>query len=249
MPSRRAFRSTRSAPTPEGGRAGLDEVGRGLQVDAARGDEVDLGQGRLQGLDVAGAAQGAAGEDLDHVGARLPGRHHLGRGERARHDRARRSAGSRRWWPAFSAGLTTNCAPARMQARAVSGSSTVPAPTTASAPKRRPRSSIRRDRARHGHGDLEDGDAAGADGVDGPDRLVRGLGAHHGHDADLADAARGRSRVAHRCTRAVPPFITRSTSARRGHGGVAGRRHGQRAVGGAALDGPLRVPCRPGSRR
>ena len=69
------------------------------------------------------------------------------------------------------------------------------------------------DGAGDGHRDLEDVDSALTDGVDGPKRLVGRFGPHHGHDAHVLDP-REDGGFAHRCTRAVPPFMTRSTSAR-----------------------------------
>ena len=68
-------------PEAQGRGPRLDEVGGGLEVDAPGGNEVDLGQGRLQGLDVGGSSQGAARKDLDHVGTGLPGGDHFGRSQ------------------------------------------------------------------------------------------------------------------------------------------------------------------------
>src|ERR1017187_1156401 len=63
--------------------AGLEEVAGSFQIDATRGNHFDLREGSLQRLDILGAAYVAAGKDLDHVGAGLPGGEHFGGGQRA----------------------------------------------------------------------------------------------------------------------------------------------------------------------
>src|SRR6185369_3968390 len=63
----------------------------------------------------------------------------------------------------------------------------------------------------HGHRNLERIDASGDDRVADRDRFGGRRRADNRDDADRADALHRRGRV-HLVTRAVPPFITRSTS-------------------------------------
>ena len=100
-----------------------------------------------------------------------------------------------------------------MQARAVSGSSTVPAPTTASAPNLFARSSMRRTAP----GTVIVISRTGTP----PSRMASMARAASSADSARTTGTIPTSRIvarvfflAHRCTRAVPPFITRSTSAR-----------------------------------
>ena len=67
----------------EGARAGLDEAFGGLQRDAAGGNELEMREGREQRLQIACAADGGAGKDLDVVCARVPGGDGLSGRERA----------------------------------------------------------------------------------------------------------------------------------------------------------------------
>ena len=184
---RSAARSTRSAPTPRAAAPALMKSSAVLRLTPPVGTRLDLGQGRLQGLDVARARRATpAGKTFTRsaparhavttsVGVRAPGS--------TATPRSRQAAIVSR----LSAGLTTKRAPASMHARAVSGSRTVPAPTRASGARR----VDLRDEAHgagHGHRDLEDRQAAGLDGVDGAQGLVGRLGADDGDEAGGADA-------------------------------------------------------------
>ena len=56
----------------EGARAGLDKAFRGLQCDAAGGNELEMRKGREQRFQVARAADSRAGKDFYVVGAGIP---------------------------------------------------------------------------------------------------------------------------------------------------------------------------------
>ena len=62
-------------------RAGFEEGFGSLLGDAAGGDELEMREGREDGLEVASAAHGRAGEDFDVVRAFFPGGDDLGGGE------------------------------------------------------------------------------------------------------------------------------------------------------------------------
>ena len=64
-------------------RAGFEKALRGLQGDAASGNELDVREGRELRFQVACAAHCRAGKDLDVVRARVKGRDDLGGCERA----------------------------------------------------------------------------------------------------------------------------------------------------------------------
>ena len=71
------------AADAEGARAGLDEALRSLERDAAGGNELEMGKRREQRLQIACAADGGAGKDLDVVRACVPGGDGLSGRERA----------------------------------------------------------------------------------------------------------------------------------------------------------------------
>jgi hypothetical protein len=100
-----------------------------------------------------------------------------------------------------------------MQARAVSGSSTVPRSDHRVAAEAAAEVADERDGARHRSCDLEHRGTPPAMMAAMARPASSRLRADDGHDADLADAVEDVG-LAHRCTRAVPPFITRSTSDR-----------------------------------
>ena len=75
----------------------------------------------------------------------------------------------------FRLGVTKNWAPASMQARAVSGSSTVPAPSIMESPELVGGFFQGADGAGNGHGDFGRPDPAFIDGVDGFERRIGGL--------------------------------------------------------------------------
>src|SRR5881296_1747566 len=64
-------------------RARFEEVADGVEVNAAGRNHFDLGERSLERFDVFGPAYVAAGEDLDGVGAGIPGGQHFGGGEGA----------------------------------------------------------------------------------------------------------------------------------------------------------------------
>src|SRR5437763_110830 len=136
-----------------------------------------------------------------------------------------------------SDGLTTKRAPASMQARAPSASRTVPAPMSASSPRRRTRSAM-------------------TFTAPGTVIVISRMGMPPARIASTARIASSDERA--RTTGMMPMARMRSTTfnsttdtrgapfhhalhfRQRGRPRVAGRGHGQRAVCGAALDGPCR---------
>ena len=186
----------------------------------------------------------------------VPGGHHLGGGERARHDGHAVAPAASRSWRGSGPGSPRSGRPARMQARAVSGSSTVPAPTSdVGAEAAAPPAPI----TPTAPGTVIVISSTVTPPVaDGVDRLASASSADcartTGTRPTSRDACRGRPACSWLIASALPPAraaaLHHALHLGQGrHGGVAGRGHGQRAVGGAALDRPLRRPCRRGSRR
>jgi hypothetical protein len=131
-----AYRCTStSSPHTQRTRTGFDEIRRRLQRHATGRNQLDLRQRRFQRLDVTRASDRAQPEKPSRNQrpptrpGPLPSASSANRASRRRPYRRQTSIVSR-----FNAGLTTKRAPARMHARAVSQSSTVPAPTVASEP-------------------------------------------------------------------------------------------------------------------
>ena len=110
---------------------GQNEIHSRLLIHAARSNQLDLGQGYFQNPDVSVAAGLRTGEYFYEVSPGLPGRDHFGwvkaPGKTTTSFFTANSTTSR-----TSPGLVKNFAPASRQRRAVSLSSTVPAPTTIS---------------------------------------------------------------------------------------------------------------------
>ena len=72
----------------DGDRAGssAEEVGSGLEIDAAGGVHFNVRERTFKGLDVFGATDVSAREDLDDVGTGIPGGFDFGRGKCAGED-------------------------------------------------------------------------------------------------------------------------------------------------------------------
>src|SRR6266540_293613 len=134
------------------------------------------------------------------------------------------------------AGLTMNFAPASTQARAVSESVTVPAPIRASAPRRSVSSLMIF---------MAPGTVIVISRTGMPPARIASTAASASSD-DLARTT-GMMPMARICSTTDtggPTFHHPLDFGERGHARVARRRHRQRAVRGAALDGPLRAAIR-----
>ena len=144
-----------------------------------------------------------ARENLHGIRAGLPCCHHFGRRERAGQDGLRipLAALNRRQ---VQAGVTKNCAPASMQARAVSGSSTGPAPRMILSPNWSAIFSSALNSARHRHRDLGREDSAAVNRFNRLDRGFRGSRADDGHDADLDDRGKNCCFSSHSDFRFLP---------------------------------------------
>jgi len=163
--------------------AGAEEVGGGVEVDAAGGIHFDVGEGAFEGLDVLGATDVAAGKDLDDVGAGIPGGFDFGGGKSAGENDLGVALGHFDGGTVegggdeeFSAGEHADATGFGIEDGAGAESDAIP--------EFGGDCFEGFDGAGDGHGDFGDGDATIVEGFNGADGGFGGGGADDGDDAD-----------------------------------------------------------------
>ena len=168
------------------GRARLNEVRGGLLVDPAGRDHPDLRQRGFERVDVLISTHRTAGENLDEVGAGHPGVDDLRGRERAGNGGdalGRRELDHAAVQPRRGNELRTRFDAAR-------GGRGIEYRAGADEQARGflDQSCDQIDRARHGHGDFDDGNAAGRHFMRGEERVLAVGDADGGDNPNLADA-------------------------------------------------------------
>jgi hypothetical protein len=174
----------------EGEGAGGNVIGGIGEIDAAGGDEARFGKRSAEGFDVFGAADASARKNFDERGASVERRDHFRGSERARDGQLLTRGGD------LQNGKGKPGTDEELGAGFEAHFGLIGGDDGAGS---------REDRAAalandlfddisgvgNGHGDFDDGDTAGADGVDRATGFVGRRGAHDGDDADFVDAVDG----------------------------------------------------------
>ena len=183
-PASTAFLLTRSPPRAHKGHPGLEIIREGFKGDPAGGRQRNLRQGFVHHAQVGRTPHGLGRENLDHIGAGLPGREYFGGSQGAGND-ADTTAFADLDHRRFENGCDDKNAAGVDDRGAHLGAGDTAGPEDDPVAEMGGTALDDLDGPRDGHRDFGDGDAAFHQRLHGAHDVVRRFRPHHGHHADL----------------------------------------------------------------